>query len=426
MRRRLAILAAASTSMVVIAFVVPLALLVQTVARDRAINAAETEARSLAPVLAAVRDEKTLEDVIDSTADTNAGTLTVFMPDGRVLGRPAAADSEVAVARAGKSFTASTPEGVAVLVPVLIGNSQTAVIRVAVPESRLRQGVTAAWLTLAVTGAALIVVAVIVADRIATSVVGPTRALAEAARRLASGDLTSRVEPAGPPETAAVGRAFNLLAERVGELLAAEREAAADLSHRLRTPLAALRLDIERGDDGGWRERLVADVAAMERGVDGVIRELRRHSRAELRPQSDLAEAARERVKFWGALAVDQGRPLKLSVSDEPHRVGLNRDDLVAMIDALLENAFAHTPETSPVEVRVEAGQAGRSRLVIEDRGPGLSEVEIARGLSRAQSTGLGLDIVRRTAEGTLGTFSLANRDGGGARVEVELGPPAG
>ncbi len=426
MRKRLALLAAATTSMVVIAFVVPLALLVETVARDRAISAAETEARSLAPVLAAVRDESTLDSVIQSTADTNTGSLTVFMPDGRIIGRPAAADSDVALARAGKSFTATIPGGVAVLVPVLIAGTGTAVIRVTVPDSRLRQGVTEAWLTLAVTGAALVLVAVVVADRIATGVVDPTRALAEAARRLAGGELATRFNPAGPPEVAEVGRAFNILADRIGALLAAEREAAADLSHRLRTPLAALRLDIERPVDASWRDRLAADVEAMERGVDAVIRDLRRHSREGVRPESDLAAVTRERVAFWSALAEDQGRPLRLFAATERRLVALHRDDLVAILDALLENVFAHTPDTCAVEVRVEAAEEGRSRLVIEDEGSGLSSLVIARGISRSHSTGLGLDIVRRTAEAARGTLTLGNRAGGGTRVEVELGPPAG
>jgi signal transduction histidine kinase len=409
--------------MVVIAFVVPLALLVQTVARDRAVGAAESEARALAPVLASVRDEKTLDAVIDSTAETNAGSLTVFMPDGRVLGHPATADDDVTVARAGKSFTATVAGGVAVLVPVLISDFGIAVIRVVVPESRLRQGVTQAWLTLAVTAVALVVLAVIFADRIATGVVGPTRELADAARRLAGGELAARVQPAGPPEVAAVGRAFNLLAARVRELLAAEREGAADLSHRLRTPLAVLRLDTERIEGAPWHGRLAADVRAMERAVDAVINELRRHSREGVRPESDLAAVANERVGFWAALAEDEGRPLHLSVSDDRHAVALHHDDLIALIDALLENVFAHTPEKTAVEVKVEAGRSGRSRLVIADRGPGLSELEIARGFSRT-STGLGLDIVRRAAQAARGSLTLANREGGGALVTVELGPP--
>src|SRR3972149_7014212 len=80
----------------------------------------------------------------------------------------------------------------------------------------------------------------------------------------ASGDLEARVVPSGPPEIVAVGRAFNDLAERLRGLLQAEREAAADISHGLRTPVAALRLQVETLSDPTVRETLLDDVTALE------------------------------------------------------------------------------------------------------------------------------------------------------------------
>ena len=70
---------------------------------------------------------------------------------------------------------------------------------------------------------------------------GVDRAALDAALALGGGDLDRRVAPAGPHEIADVGVAFNFLAERLRLLLAGERESVADLSHRLRTPLTALR-----------------------------------------------------------------------------------------------------------------------------------------------------------------------------------------
>lgn len=421
MRRSLALLAAATTSMVVIAFLVPLALLVQAIVAQHALSAAETEARSLAPVVASVHDESELGRIVAPAADNATGALTVYLPDGTALGHGAPVDSRVELARAGRSFSAPVPGGVAVLVPVVVAGSGIAVIRVIVPEARLRQGVAEAWLALAAIGLSMVGFAVVVADRFARRIVTPTRVLAGAARRLARGELGARVEPHGPPEVADLGRAFNVLAGRIQELLAAEREGAADLSHRLRTPLTALRLDLERKVDGASREVLTAHVDELERAVNAVIDDLRRHNREGVRPQSDLGAVAQERVRFWAALAQDQGRPFSVEISSGVQWVAVPRRDLEAVLDALLGNVFAHTPEHAAFAVRVEQGGGAHARLVVEDEGPGISVPLVARGVS-ARSTGLGLDIARRAAEASHGRMSIGAREGGGTRVVLDFG----
>jgi signal transduction histidine kinase len=279
-----------------------------------------------------------------------------------------------------------------------------------------------AWLLLVVVGAALVAIAVVLADRIARGVVRPTRTLATAARDLAEGRLESRVTPAGPPEVVELGAAFNALAGRIQELLRAEREAAADLSHRLRTPLTALRLEVERQPDGDHKARLSADVDALERTVTAVIGELRRHGREGVQPESDLGEVGLRRVQFWAALAEDQGRRYELEIPPGSWRVPLAEPDLEATLDALLENVFAHTPDGTSFAVRVGAADRGRVRLVVEDEGPGMDASALARGVSGGSSSGLGLDIVRRSAEATRGSVRVGRSPRGGACVEVTFG----
>ena len=119
MRRRLATTAGAVTLMVVLAFVVPLALVVRNVAKDRAEHAAELEARSLAAVLAGSRDPAVLRPIIDSTDAGSPRPATVFLPDGTVLGDQTPAGAELAQAQAGQALTAPVGGGdEAVLVPV--------------------------------------------------------------------------------------------------------------------------------------------------------------------------------------------------------------------------------------------------------------------------------------------------------------------
>lgn len=421
MRRQLALAAAALTSMVVLAFVIPLAVLVRTIAVDRATTAAEREATGLISTVGGVEDPETLRRIVESTDARSPNGISVFLGDGSVLGARANADAAVVRARQGRSFVDDVEGGRQVLVAVEVASGTTDVIRVFVPEATLTAGVSAAWALLGALGVGLVVIAVVVADRLARSIVAPVGDLAGVASRLERGDLAARVTPAGPPEIVEVGQAINLLADRINELLTAEREAVADLSHRLRTPVTALRLNAEGLRNADEAERLAEDVDALARAVDRLITEARRPVREGVRAETDLTAVVRERVAFWEVLAEDQGREFTTSLPDGPRPVGATRDDLEAALDAILGNVFAHTPEGTRFCVNVEDGEAGPV-LIVEDEGPGLHGDEaLERGRSGGGSTGLGLDIARRTAEATGGSIALGRRDGGGARIELRF-----
>jgi signal transduction histidine kinase len=271
---------------------------------------------------------------------------------------------------------------------------------------------------------------ILMADRLARSVVRPVRAMADAAIRLGEGDLTVRVEPEGPHEIAHVASAFNRLGQRVGELLTTERELVADLSHRLRTPLTALRLDSEAIRDPVDGERIREGVDELQRAVDMTIRRARGHVGSDFGAHSDAAQVAKARLDFWAPLAEDQGRSWSFDATPGPHPVPVAADDLEAVVDALLGNVFAHTDEGTPFRVLVDGRPGGGTRLVVEDRGPGLAPSLVERGVSGGGSTGLGLDIARRTAEAAGGSLRIrrakGRSKGTGARVELEFPPPRG
>ncbi len=410
MRRRLALLVVATTSVVLLAFLVPLAVLVSRAAASQAVNEATARSQVVVSAVASGADDP-------EVAALTAGLADVGL-DVRVVVRPDAPRATTVTRVAGGDAL--------VLQPVAV-DGRLLVVETVVPKARLTRGVTQARLVLLVLGLVLIGLSLVVADRLARSITAPMTDLAAATRRLGDGDLAARVVPRGPEEVREVGLAVNKLATRIRELLAHERESVADLSHRLRTPVTALRLDVEALADGPQRDRLTADVDELSRTVDALIREARRPVREGVAARCDAAEVVRERVEFWYALAEDQGRTMALALPERPAPVRADKADLEAAVDALLGNVFAHTADGVPLAVTLVPDRRGGALLDVTDEGPGFPDLAVVvRGRSGVGSTGLGLDIARRTAEASGGALEVGPGPAGrGARVTLRLGPPA-
>jgi signal transduction histidine kinase len=426
MRLRVILLVMATSSLVLISFLIPLALVLRTLAADRAVSTATAQAQSLSPQVTTL-PASTLKLTVDQVNAVTDTPVTVFLPSGTVLGVPAARSSAVQLAEKGRSFTAQAPGGEEVLVAVDGLPAGPAVILTFVPDALLRHGVDRAWLLLGCVGLLLLVLSVAVADQLARSMIRPIKALAQASDRLAAGDLSARATVTGPPEVCRAGTGLNRLAVRIGELLVHERETVADLSHRLRTPLTALRIDAESLRDPAEMERLLADVSAVERTVSGIIREARTPGGAGGEAACDAVEVIAERSAFWWPLAEDQDRWMTVDLPPGPVPVRVARDDLAACADILLENVFAHTPEGASFAVRLSRRAGGGAWLVVADDGPGFGDFDpTQRGLSRGGSTGLGLDIARRIAEASGGSLIVGRSVSGGGAVTLGLGSPAG
>ena len=247
--------------------------------------------------------------------------------------------------------------------------------------------------------------------------------VAAVSHRLARGELDARADPDAPVEVGVVAGALNTLAGRISELLREERETIADLSHRVRTPLTALRLDAEALPQAQDAARIGAGVDAVQRAVTSVIDAARR--RATDATGCDAAAVVAERVAFWSVLAEDTDRDVRTDLSPGPLPVAAGRADLEALVDALLGNVFAHTPDGTGFAVRLGPRPGGGARLLVADAGPGLTAGAdvLRRGASGGGSTGLGLDIARRTAEQAGGGLTLGRSTAGGLAVTVDLGP---
>ncbi|WP_435209156.1 ATP-binding protein [Micromonospora sp. bgisy143] len=423
MRARLALLVAAVSVLTLVAFLVPLALLVRTVAQDRATVRATADAQSLVPVVGTA-DAPTIRLTVEQLAAESGRPVSVFLPDGTVLGAQAPRTPAVALAARGQSLTGESAAGREVVIAVQGRADGTGVIRIVVPRQELTAGVTRAWLVLALLGVVLVLIGLAVADRLARTLVRPISDLSVVSHRLANAELDARVVPAGPAELREVAGALNHLAGRIQVLLRQEREQVADLSHRLRTPLTALRLEAESLRDPDDAARIAAAADGLERAVTGLIQQARwRHAPAPGTVASDAAAIVADRVAFWSVLAEDTGRAVHLDLAPGPLTVGVAADDLSAAVDALLGNVFAHTPDGTPFTVRL-VSDAGEVLLTVADEGPGMPPGAVQRGASAAGSTGLGLDIARRAAQAGGGRLELRSGPKGGAQVVLRLGPP--
>ena len=316
MRRLLVLYGATLTSAVLVALLLPLGVLAQSLAHDRAVEAARQEAQGLA-VVANTGAAGKLRDAVDQI-DTGPRQTTVFLPDGTAIGPSTQRTPSVELAAQGRAFTASTEGGVEVLLPVGGADGGVTVIRTFVPDVLLKEGVRTAWLTLAGTGALLLLAAVLVGGWIASRLSRSVRDLARVADRVGAGDLTATVTPAGPPEVAAVGRVLNGLGVRITQMLADERELGGDLSHRLRTPVTALRLDVETLQDPAERDRMTEHVDDLVAAIDAAVTAARHPSHVRRPGSCDAAAVVRERSKFWRVLADETHRPLIVDVPAGP------------------------------------------------------------------------------------------------------------
>jgi len=217
--------------------------------------------------------------------------------------------------------------------------------------------------------------------------------------QLGRGDLATRVPVEGRDEVAALARSFNQSAERIGELMQAQKLLLANCSHELRTPLARIRLGIERladGADGATRTELARSIAEL----DALIGEMLLASRLDALKTLDRTEDL-----DLLALAAEEAAYFDRSVEGRPVIVRGDPALLRRLVRNLLDNARRHGGGATRVFVR---GDAGRAELIVEDRGPGVAAADRERlfepfyrvevPTSTERGFGLGLSISRQIA----------------------------
>jgi signal transduction histidine kinase len=437
LRGRIRLLALGATVAVLLLFAIPLWLLEVRSASLEVEQSATVTARGVADYLSAAGVSESLEEYVERVNDReDLPPVQVVAPDGSTYGEklPHAEHRSVSVDdgdrdgdRDGPFLSQSAVDvddvdgGRLVRLEVQTDGGPTAVLAYA-SDARVRSIVATQLLPLGGAAVLLLVVVGVAAELVARRLVRDLDRTADLADAIAAGEAVARVPETGPPEVRRVAHALNGLAGRIDELLAAERETAADLSHRLRTPLTALRLDVESLPPGEGRQELEDHVNTLERTLTAVIHQARRSEREGPRVGCRPGPVVAESVAYWQPLIEDQGRPMQVDVDPDLPEVHCSADDLRAAIDALLENCIAHTPDQTAVAVRAVATEEPTFVLVeVRDQGPGFAADAVHRGRSDRGSTGLGLDIARRCARTTGGEL-VVRRDEPWTSVRLELG----
>ena len=257
----------------------------------------------------------------------------------------------------------------------------------------------------------------------------PVRRLGAGARRIAGGELTTRIDLAGDPDLDPIASSFNEMAEAVQARIARERRFSANVSHELRSPLTSVLGTAELLEGG--RERLPEREAGL---VTVLVHQVRRMSHMLL----DLLEISRissDDPPQWESadlaalcrdVAAQRGVDPSLVVGDEP-TVRTDARRLERIIGNLIDNAQQHAGGVVQVLIQRDSGSV---RILVDDAGPGIDEgirerlfEPFTRGESHGHTdgAGLGLAIVREQAVILGGDVTVETSPAGGARFVARL-----
>jgi signal transduction histidine kinase len=329
---------------------------------------------------------------------------------------------------------------------------------VARSTASLDREILALWIILGSIAAVAMIGAALLAFGLARWVSRPLKSLDAAARRLADGDLAIRAKvSSGPPELRRLGTTFNTMAGRLEALVHGNRAVIADVSHQLRTPLAALRLrldllaaDTAHSDPETAHEMAGAldELARLSRLVDGLLTVARAENVVPVPTAVDVTEVARERVVAWHPVADDRSVVLMASTAGGGSGLGsalgvgrsaggagrsaggpllawIGEGHLEQILDNLIANALDALEPGNLVRLTTSATAAG-VRITVSDNGPGMSAEDRQRAFLRfttssPNGTGLGLAIVHRLATSNGGTARLDETPGGGLTVTLDF-----
>lgn len=224
---------------------------------------------------------------------------------------------------------------------------------------------------------------------VARRITKPLYSLEETAIQLGEGNFTARAPMSGSPELDTLAAALNTTAERLDVTLERQRQFNADASHQLKTPLTALRLNLEALELTNADPSLIDAALNEVDRLDATIQETL--ALADM-PQGDqlidLGELIEERMRGWCTLASSQGRAIELQLNEHP-MLRARPAAISQALQVLVDNALEHGQGTITISVTEMRSniEAPWTRLTVQDEGTGFSaDYKPGRGLRLARS----------------------------------------
>lgn len=283
---------------------------------------------------------------------------------------------------------------------------------------------------------------------LARNLAKPIEHLTRTAQKLSHGNLKARAIPTGPGELHRLAETFNSMAVRLQANVNKLQDFVDNASHELRTPLTTIKLRVEAlrtgVDDPQLSQRFLLEIENEVDRLTQMVNDLLDISRIEAERDTaehtwvDLATLAAETCDIFSIRAQKAHIQLTSTTSPDIPPILAKEDQLRRVLDNLVANALAHTPEKGQVSLHLYPSENGHwVQIEISDTGSGIAPKHLIhiferfyrvdrtrpRG-KRPRGTGLGLAIVKSIIEAHGGEITAASEVGAGTTFHIKLPLP--
>lgn len=315
-------------------------------------------------------------------------------------------------------------------------------VRVALPIDHVQNRLTRLRFIVFLSAAIACCIALVLGYRMTHKIAAPVRSMTQVAESIAAGDFEQRIYVEGKDEIATLARSFNSMAEQLRHLENVRQDFIANVSHELKTPIAAIQGLIETlieddAMDPEQRQRFLKKVQKQVGRLYDLVKDLLQLARLEgkelnwEKERFDLREPVQESVAMFSEQAEEKNIQLHVELPTTALNIFGNAESIRQSVDNLLGNAIKYTPADGRVAIRLK--HEGRNALIeVSDNGVGIDRkhhhriferfYRVDKGRSReAGGTGLGLSIVKHVAMSHRGHVTLESRPGEGSTFRMHI-----